>query len=260
MPELTQNGIQQHYERQGGGPPLLLLAGMASDTASWAPLLPHLTGFELLMPDNRCAGRTRPLPCPISRRALLEDVLGLLDALGLERVHVAGHSLGGMLALDLAAAAPERVLSLTALSCARWVRPRALALFEALARLEPSSEPWFALLFQFLFSEGFHAKPGAVAAAAARAVGYAQLQPPEAFVAQAAVLPEFATPAPLTPLTCPALAMTGAEDIIAPPQVLDGFAALGFHTEAVEGAAHALHWEAPGAVARAIRACVARAG
>lgn len=58
MPEFESSGATVHYEIAGDGPPLLLIAGTASDSASWGPLPPFLPGRRLIMPDNRGTGRT----------------------------------------------------------------------------------------------------------------------------------------------------------------------------------------------------------
>ncbi|HEU0221323.1 MAG TPA: alpha/beta fold hydrolase [Paracoccaceae bacterium] len=170
MPVLAANGIELHYERQGEGPPLLLIAGLASDTASWQPVREALAArFQLILPDNRCAGRTRPMPCPTGRALMLAAILALLDRLGLARVHVAGHSMGGMLALHLAAEAPERVASVIAMSTTGRIGSVAGSPFADLAELYGApgvaAETWFRLLFHWLFSPGFFAGRAAVLAA-----------------------------------------------------------------------------------------------
>ena len=111
MPQVRLGDIELHYERpvpagaRAGRPPLLLLAGMASDSASWAPIAPALAErFDTIAPDNRCTGRTRPMPAPTSREAMVGDALALLDALGIDRVAILGHSMGAMLGWALAAA------------------------------------------------------------------------------------------------------------------------------------------------------------
>ena len=102
MPSLSINSIQLHYEHHvcisSEQQPLLMLSGMASDSASWLPVVPRLaTQCELLIPDNRCTGRTVPAPVHTSRDIMVNDLVSLLDALDVERVNVLGHSMGGML-------------------------------------------------------------------------------------------------------------------------------------------------------------------
>ena len=59
MPQFENNRASVHYEIMGEGRPLLLIAGTASDGASWGPLLPLLGGRQLILIDNRGSGRTK---------------------------------------------------------------------------------------------------------------------------------------------------------------------------------------------------------
>lgn len=116
------------------GIPLLLVAGLGQHLHAWpAELVDDLVrrGFRVIRLDNRDAGRSARIaaPPPPNWRKLLgrarsdsytlddmaADVIGLLDHLGVRRIHVAGMSMGGMIAQTLAAGHPERVLSLTSI-------------------------------------------------------------------------------------------------------------------------------------------------
>ena len=101
MPDISLNDISYHYEIEGSGPPLLLLAGMLSDSATFAGFAPMLTDhFTVIRPDNRTTGRTTPLDAPVSVDQMAQDAVALMDHLGIDRFHVAGHSMGGLMALE----------------------------------------------------------------------------------------------------------------------------------------------------------------
>jgi pimeloyl-ACP methyl ester carboxylesterase len=258
MPTIDAGGITLHYERRGAGPPLLLLAGLASDSASWAPVTDALAArFDLILPDNRCAGRTRPLPCPVSRELMLGDIARLLDALGLRRVGLFGHSMGGMLALHFAARHPAHaaaVLAMSTTGAASAMARQGLADLGAIYGAPGVPDRlWFRLLYQWLFRPDFFADPAAVAAAAEASASYAHRQPPAAFRAQVAALADFAAPPDLSGLACPAMALTGALDLMAGPAAVRA-SLPGLPLTVIEGAAHALHWEAPAAVTAAATA------
>jgi 3-oxoadipate enol-lactonase len=115
MPTLTVNGTELHYERRGAGDPMLLIQGMSGHSLHWGEsFLGALErDFELVLYDHRGVGRSAPYDQPFTIADLAADALGLLDALEIERAHVLGISMGGMIAQELALSAPERVMTLT---------------------------------------------------------------------------------------------------------------------------------------------------
>lgn len=110
--------LRVHLLEAGAGDPVLMIHGGNSVAASWAPLLPGLAPrFRLLMPDRPGCGLTTPFDyrgVPLRRHGV-ELVRGILDALGHERVALAGNSMGGFFAMAFAIAHPERVSKLVLL-------------------------------------------------------------------------------------------------------------------------------------------------
>lgn len=105
------------YQRLGVGPPLVLLHGIGHRRQSWDAVLPLLAPQrELIAVDLPGHGQSPPLATAgrSVSGTLISEVVGLLDDLGLERPHVAGCSLGGLLALEIAAGG--RAASVTALA------------------------------------------------------------------------------------------------------------------------------------------------
>src|SRR5262245_26552811 len=121
MPTVRANGIDLFYQVRGHGDPLLLIAGFGCDHTIWSLVVPALAAHHRVIAfDNRGVGRSSGPDTVTGIPQMAEDAAGLLGALGLDRVHVAGHSMGGMIAQELALAHPERVRTLTLLSsCAR---------------------------------------------------------------------------------------------------------------------------------------------
>jgi 3-oxoadipate enol-lactonase len=121
MPKIRTNGIELFYEESGTGEPLLLIAGFACDHTNWRKLVPLLAPTSRLITfDNRGVGQSSSPETPYSIRLLAGDTIALLDAIGLDSVHLAGHSMGGQIALELALAGPGRLKSLILLSsCAK---------------------------------------------------------------------------------------------------------------------------------------------
>lgn len=110
MPKTDVNGIEMYYEEHGSGEPLLLIMGWGGNAATWRPQIPGLAErFRVIAFDNRGVGRTSAPSDPFSIRDLCHDTIGLMDALGVQRAHVFGISMGGMIAQEVAIGHPERV-------------------------------------------------------------------------------------------------------------------------------------------------------
>lgn len=99
------------WRRLGEGPPLLLINGYAATKDDWDPGFLAALGraSTVLCPDNRGVGESAPGAGELSVESMAADAIGLLDEHGWERADVAGWSMGGFVAQQIAAAAPGRV-------------------------------------------------------------------------------------------------------------------------------------------------------
>ena len=106
-------------------PPVLLVMGLGANGRLWAPGIRRLlaSGYEVIAFDNRGCGRSSTPWRPWTTRTMAGDAVAVLDELGVERAHVAGGSLGGMIAQELALEFPDRVCSLV-LCCTTGGLPR----------------------------------------------------------------------------------------------------------------------------------------
>lgn len=104
-----------HYEVHGRREPqaetVLLSSGLGGIGGFWAPQLPDLCErFRVLTYDHRGTGRSpREVPEDCSIAGMADDVIEVLDRAGIERCHVVGHAIGGLIGLDLALRRPERM-------------------------------------------------------------------------------------------------------------------------------------------------------
>lgn len=105
------------WEETGGGPPILLIHGLGYARWGWEPILPELAARRRVISfDNRGIGESSVPPGPYTAEAMAADAAAVLDAAGVDRAHVVGTSLGGMVAQELAITAPDRVDRLILLS------------------------------------------------------------------------------------------------------------------------------------------------
>jgi len=137
MATMQINGFQMHYEVTGSGPNLLLLHGLGSSAEDWeyqrdACAMHH----RVVACDLRGHGRSERPDGPYSIAGFATDVAALVDALAIERIHVVGISMGGMVALQLAADRPDLIDRLVIVNSAGEVVPSGLqwlAVFQRLA-------------------------------------------------------------------------------------------------------------------------------
>lgn len=120
-------GCQLHYEDHGQGTPLLLVHGLGSSIRDWEYQLPALSArHRLIALDVRGHGRSGKPREAYSIQAFADDVAALIEHLGLQRVHLVGISMGGMIAFQLAVDRPQLLLSLTIVNSTPEVRARNL--------------------------------------------------------------------------------------------------------------------------------------
>jgi pimeloyl-ACP methyl ester carboxylesterase len=230
---------------------LLLVAGLASDSQSWLPVRDALAArFRLVLPDNRGCGRTTPQLAPLSVPQMADDCAALLDALGIPRAHVLGHSMGGMIALELAARHPDRVDRLVLAGTGAVTARTATVLGDLAAARETAmpAELWFRLLFPWLFRPGFFEYADTVAEAARLSAAYPYPQSPAAFRAQNEASRAYRDhAAAAAAVRAPTLVLNAALDLLMTPGDAERtFAAIPRRRSAVlEGAAHSMHWDKP---------------
>jgi len=117
MQKINVNGIEFAYTRHGDGTPLVLLHGYPLDGSIWSEVVPLLTDrFDLIIPDLRGFGESTTVDAPYTMNTFASDVAGLLDHLRFEKAAIAGHSMGGYVALAFAKLYPDRVTGLGLIS------------------------------------------------------------------------------------------------------------------------------------------------
>src|SRR6185369_3004066 len=126
MPFTENAGAKIYWEEHGSGEPLLLIMGLGSCLEMWHRTLPVVTPhYRTIIFDNRGVGKSDIPPGPYPIPTMSSDVVAVMDAAGIEKAHVYGISMGGIIAQELALSYPERVRSLI-LGCTTHGGPQSI--------------------------------------------------------------------------------------------------------------------------------------
>ena len=251
MPNIIVNGVDLYYEIHGTGKPLLIIAGLASDSQSWQPIMKELSqNYRVITFDNRGVGRTKPQDIETSIQDITEDCIALIKHIGLSSVNLLGHSMGGFVALDCAIRYPEYVSKLILAGTSAFNSERNNALFlDWISYLEKgmNSELWFRNIFYWIFSKLFFEDKEALNNAVQFAIEYPYPQTKIAFKNQVKAIKEFNCLEDLPGINSKTMIICGKEDLLFPPE--ESFNELqaipGAIFSIVEHAAHSIFIEKP---------------
>ncbi len=262
MQKILDGRIVGYDDSGGGGVPLVLIHGFGYDRRVWDPVVTLLPAIRTIQIDLRGCGESSRGEGPALMEALAGDVAALLDALGIDRAVIAGHSLGGFVAFAYFRMYSERVAGLGILaSSARSDSPEAAVRREAFAtRLETDGSMASAAAFAHnLVAPAIVAeRPEVLAQTVAMlerqdALGAAQLlRGIQVRVGSEDLFADIAVPTLVVYGTADA-SMTS--DVVR--ELTDGIADA--RVVALDGVGHTLPLEAPGPVAEALAALVASA-
>lgn len=254
------DGRRLAWREQGAGAPLLLINGYAASSTDWDPGLLAALGrsFRLICPDNRGIGESElGDPAALTIDAMAADLEALLDALAIERLPVAGWSMGSYIAQRLAMRATERVGALVLLASAPGGPGAVSADRHVWQQLTDRSGPpreqasrLISVLFPRGLAPGIDREFGAAVAAAR-----AQLSPTALDAQERALVAWHSEPQPAPGKDAPAvLAICGSEDVVVPPQNAQALAAFWpeVRIELIAGGGHAFMAQQPERVARLI--------
>jgi 3-oxoadipate enol-lactonase len=243
-----RSGVRIAWERLGSGPPLLLIHGLGYARWGWEPVVDELAeAHEVILFDNRGIGESDAPLGPYSARMLAEDAVSVLDAAGLERAHVLGTSLGGMVALEVALDWPERVDRLV-LACTTPGGKLSAPMPEQTVRLMRESPT---LPREVAMRRGVEnaLAPGADTALIERIMEHrvATAQPLPAWLAQAAAGMAFDVWDRVGEIRAPTLVLTGDLDVVVHPRNSDLLAEMipDARLDVFPGTGHLFFWEEP---------------
>jgi len=138
MPSLTtDDGVSLYYEETGSGLPIVFVHEFAGDHRSWEPQLSHFSRRYRCIAYNARGYPPSDVPAEVERYSQArarDDILAVLDSLGIERAHVVGNSMGAFATLHFGMAHPARALSLVVAGCGYGAHPDGRAAFQEQSR------------------------------------------------------------------------------------------------------------------------------
>jgi pimeloyl-ACP methyl ester carboxylesterase len=241
-------GVSLAYDVEGSGEPLLMIQGLGYGRSGWGPA-PRLLAerFRVVTFDNRGFGGSEITPGPYTTAQLARDTLAVLDAAEVERTHVIGISLGGMIAQEFVLAAPQRVQKLVLCSTTPGgpqsvpMPEKTVALMGRQAQLDPQEA-------MRLFVENA-LSPEPPQGLVDEIVAYRTANPPDGagWYAQASAGAAHDALARLGEIRVPTLVVHGTADNVVDarnaPLIADAIP--GARLELFEGVGHMLPWERP---------------
>jgi 3-oxoadipate enol-lactonase len=257
MPKVRVNGIDLFYDIKGEGEPLLLIAGFLSDHTYWSLLMPSLINhYQVIRFDNRGMGRSTAPDDPCSIQQMASDAAALLDHIGIEKAHVAGHSMGGQIAQELALAYPEKAQSLILVSS--WAKGDALfnSVIATWGDLAHTVDPrlYLQVILPWVFSDTFYSTPGMIEMVVNLNLNNPFPPSPQRIYHQSQAIMAADTKDRLKNIHCPTLVLIGNQDILTPLKYAEELAQGIPKAELMilDAGGHALLVESPESVASAI--------
>lgn len=251
MPRVRVGDIEMHYVEVGTGDPLVLIMGFGGDHLAWGFQVPVFAQhYRVITFDNRGVGQTDAPDHPYTTRMMADDVAGLLDVLGIERAHILGLSMGGMIAQEFALAHPRRTRTLQ-LHCT-YARPDRymLALTQTWRTLRTTltREESLRAIALWLFAPAtYNERPELVEMIVQTSLANPHPQTLTGFLRQSDAVRTHDALDRVPALRCPILVSVADEDILVPPRFSRELAAaiVGAKFHVIPGAGHGCLWERP---------------
>ncbi|MGY1643854.1 3-oxoadipate enol-lactonase [Geodermatophilus sp. SYSU D00703] len=238
--------VEVSYTEEGprDAPVVVLSNSLGATRTMWDLQVPALAErFRVVAYDTRGHGSSPAPAGPYTLDDLVDDVVALLDRLGVQRAHVAGLSLGGMTAMRLAARHPDRVGRIALLCTSAKTEPQGFLDRAAAARAEGTASFAPTVVGRWLTPPFAAAHPDLVA----RLEGMVAGSDDEGYASCAEVVAHVDLRADLRRITAPTLVVSGAEDPALPPDhqraIADGIA--GAELLSVSPGAHLANLESP---------------
>lgn len=251
MPVVKLREINLYYEIHGTGKPLLLIHGLGLDSGAWiGQVLALSSTYQVITFDNRGAGRTDAPEVPYSTEMMAEDTIALLDVLGVDRIHVLGFSMGGLIAQILAIKYPDRVQSLVLASTAAKLPAISKQVIQGWAQLlKEKIRPGMRVKVQlpWLFTNDFLQSDAIVDELINLSLRYPYQPTVSGFTGQVAACVAHNMLDQLSQIAVPTLVLAGQEDILIPVKASQEMVLNlpNATLQIIDHASHNFFWEMP---------------
>jgi 3-oxoadipate enol-lactonase len=251
MATVRVNGIEIDYRVDGDAPETLVLVnGLADTKESWAAQIPAFAErYRVVSYDNRGVGATTSPAGPYTTRQMAEDLHALVDTLAIDRFHLLGTSMGGMIAQEYAIAHADRLRSVALCNTYAWPGPYCLRMFQLWRELVPHLGVGFTQreILLWAFTPEFVEQRPEECADVEQDLA-ANPQEPAAYLAQLSAIETHDTRGRLAAVSCPTLTLVGEQDLIIYPALSRRMHDELPHSTWVEvPGGHACLWELPDA-------------
>jgi pimeloyl-ACP methyl ester carboxylesterase len=249
MPIVQANGININYVERGSGEPLILIMGLGADGAVWElHAQAYEQHFRCILLDNRGAGLSDKPAGSYTTTMMADDTAGLMQALGIPKAHVAGISMGGAIAQNLALRHPDKVQSMVLVSTWAQCDVYTKVIFEHFKKMRAAANPgdFMELLQLWIFAaEHTAAHHDDLLQGQRDARDNPNPMPQHAFNAQCDACITHDTLDSLHKMRVPTLITVGTADIFTPYHFSKAIheRITGSELFVLEGVGHAHHWE-----------------
>lgn len=215
MPFVDVGELRTHYALTGNKDPLLVFSNsLGTDFSMWDPQMAELEQrFRILRYDTRGHGQSTVASGDYTIEQLGRDVLGLLDALGIDRVHFCGLSMGGMIGMWLGIHASDRLHRLVLCNTAARIGTQEMWNARIAAVRKNGMKPVAAAVIERWFTPGFRASRAEVVARAQRML---ENSPPDGYAACCAAIRDMDQREAVAQITVPTLVIYGGRDPVTP--------------------------------------------
>lgn len=219
MPFVTlSNGDRLYHEVHGDGPALLLVPGLSGVGSFWSDHVPALSRrFKVVVHDHRGTGRSSRSNIDYSIDQMAEDVVRLLDALGIERAHLIGHSAGGAIGQTLAVDRPDRIDRLVLSATWTAADPYFRRLFEVRSGILHQGAAAYARANALFFWPSWWTRDNLLDSEADDRQAAEQMPSLEIMLSRIEAILRFDRRADLPRITAPTMVIAARDDVVTPP-------------------------------------------